>query len=263
MRSHEARTSSCTRCFSIARPSCRSFRCAIDSIRRRCSFHLRSRSFAASRSAAAARRACWWSRWTPTPAAASYCATASGSSTNRGRQLAAVRHFTVKKVRSLQNIRRLLERSLTIHAAPAAAPAPVTAPASAAGEPAVDPISNLIGELLSSKGEFVWNPNDAGKTFFELGLDSLAPAGRGRGPGEAAWCASLPDIALREPRTLPRSLHICERRFPMSAPRMRARAEIHRRHAAADAVPPPPTASAGKPAVAARPGRRQPLAIRC
>jgi enoyl-CoA hydratase/carnithine racemase/NAD(P)-dependent dehydrogenase (short-subunit alcohol dehydrogenase family)/acyl carrier protein len=92
---------------------------------------------------------------------------------DQGQQLAAVRHFTVKKVRSLQNIRRLLERSLTIHAAPAAAPALVVAASSAAGE-TVDPITNLIGELLSSKGEFVWNPNDAGKTFFELGLDSLA-----------------------------------------------------------------------------------------
>ncbi len=91
-----------------------------------------------------------------------------------GRPLAAVRHFTVKKVRSLQNIRRLLERSLTIHAAPPAAPTPVAVPARAASEPAVDPITTLIGELLSSKGQFVWNPRDAGKTFFELGLDSLA-----------------------------------------------------------------------------------------
>jgi enoyl-CoA hydratase/carnithine racemase/NAD(P)-dependent dehydrogenase (short-subunit alcohol dehydrogenase family)/acyl carrier protein len=92
---------------------------------------------------------------------------------DQGHQLAAVRHFTVKKVRSLQNIRRLLERSLTIPDAPAAAPAPVAAASSAAGEP-VDPIIGLIGELLSSKGDFVWNPTDTGKTFFELGLDSLA-----------------------------------------------------------------------------------------
>ncbi len=91
----------------------------------------------------------------------------------QGRQLAAVRNFTVKKVRSLQNIRRLLERSLTIAAAPAATPPPVTASSRAASEPAVDPISNLIGELLGSKGEFVWNANDARKTFFELGLDSV------------------------------------------------------------------------------------------
>ena len=92
----------------------------------------------------------------------------------QGQQLVAVRHFTVKRVHSLQNIRRLLERSLTIHAA--AAPAPIPAPSvpAAAAVAGVDAISNLIGELLSRPGEYVWNPNDAHKTFFELGLDSLA-----------------------------------------------------------------------------------------
>jgi hypothetical protein len=74
----------------------------------------------------------------------------------QGRQQAAVRHFTVKKVRSLANIRRLLEKSLTLHAAPA----PVSVPASPAVAASGDPISDLIGELLGRQGKFVWNPSD-------------------------------------------------------------------------------------------------------
>jgi enoyl-CoA hydratase/carnithine racemase/NAD(P)-dependent dehydrogenase (short-subunit alcohol dehydrogenase family)/acyl carrier protein len=94
---------------------------------------------------------------------------------HQGRQLAAVRYFTVKKVRSLQNIRRLLERNLTLPTAPAATPAPVPAPMNlAAAAAAGDPISDLIGELLSRPGEFVWHPDHARKSFFDLGLDSLA-----------------------------------------------------------------------------------------
>jgi enoyl-CoA hydratase/carnithine racemase/NAD(P)-dependent dehydrogenase (short-subunit alcohol dehydrogenase family)/acyl carrier protein/SAM-dependent methyltransferase len=89
-----------------------------------------------------------------------------------GRQLAAVRHFTVKKVRSLQNIRGLLEKGLALHAAPVPAPAP--APAATVAAATADPISGLIGELLGRQGEFVWNPDDARRPFFDLGLDSLA-----------------------------------------------------------------------------------------
>jgi enoyl-CoA hydratase/carnithine racemase/NAD(P)-dependent dehydrogenase (short-subunit alcohol dehydrogenase family)/acyl carrier protein/SAM-dependent methyltransferase len=87
----------------------------------------------------------------------------------QGSQLAAVRNFTVKKVRSLQNIRGLLEKSLTQHAWPASAPLP---PAVTGAGPD-DPISDLIRELLGQRGEFVWNPDDARKPFFDLGLDSL------------------------------------------------------------------------------------------
>jgi enoyl-CoA hydratase/carnithine racemase/NAD(P)-dependent dehydrogenase (short-subunit alcohol dehydrogenase family)/acyl carrier protein len=87
---------------------------------------------------------------------------------HQGHQLAAVRHFTVKKVRSLQNIRRLLERSLTLQTAPASAPAKIAVAVSG------DPISDLIGELLGRHGDFVWNPDFADKPFFDLGLDSLA-----------------------------------------------------------------------------------------
>ena len=86
-----------------------------------------------------------------------------------GRPLAAVRNFTVKRVRSLQNIRGLLERSLTLPGEAATAPAPAAA-ASATG----DPISDLIGNLLARQGKFSWNPGHARKPFFELGLDSLA-----------------------------------------------------------------------------------------
>lgn len=92
---------------------------------------------------------------------------------HQGRQLAAVRHFTVKKVRSLQNIRGLLERSLTLDTAPAPGAA-VSVPASVAGAATGDPIRNLISELLSRHGELVWNPDFASKPFFDLGLDSLA-----------------------------------------------------------------------------------------
>jgi enoyl-CoA hydratase/carnithine racemase/NAD(P)-dependent dehydrogenase (short-subunit alcohol dehydrogenase family)/acyl carrier protein/SAM-dependent methyltransferase len=100
---------------------------------------------------------------------------------DEGRRLAAVRNFTVKKVRSLQNIRALLERSLSVPASPAtaapssarvAAQPPAPAPSTAAG--AGDPISDLIGGLLSRQGSFVWSADQARKPFFDLGLDSLA-----------------------------------------------------------------------------------------
>jgi enoyl-CoA hydratase/carnithine racemase/NAD(P)-dependent dehydrogenase (short-subunit alcohol dehydrogenase family)/acyl carrier protein/SAM-dependent methyltransferase len=87
----------------------------------------------------------------------------------QGRRLAAVRHFTVKKVRSLQNIRRLLEQSLAIPGDPLPAAVPA-----AAGIVTGDPISDLIGDLLGRHGNFPWNSGEARKPFFELGLDSLA-----------------------------------------------------------------------------------------
>ena len=88
----------------------------------------------------------------------------------QGRQLAAVRHFTVKKVRSLQNIRGLLQRSLTVPPVRV----PVLAPASPAPTATDDPIRDLIGELVARQGGFVWNPDDERKPFFDLGLASLA-----------------------------------------------------------------------------------------
>ncbi|MDQ1470012.1 MAG: hypothetical protein QOJ99_1492, partial [Bryobacterales bacterium] len=93
---------------------------------------------------------------------------------HQGRQLAAVRRFTVKKVRSLQNIRGLLEKSLTLAARPTPTPTPVPASRNVAVAAGGDPISNLIGELLGRHGAFDWNLDDAPKPFFELGLDSLA-----------------------------------------------------------------------------------------
>ena len=171
---HEARTSSCTRCFSTARPSCRSFRCTIGSSRRACSSRLRSRSFRPSRSAGAATCGCWWSRWTRTPAGRELLRYSFGIFDRQGHQLAAVRHFTVKKVRSLQNIRRLLEKSLTFRPLPAAAPARVAAPAHAAARASRRSDQRLDWRVARPQWEFVWNPNDADKPFFELGLDSLA-----------------------------------------------------------------------------------------
>ena len=88
----------------------------------------------------------------------------------QGRQLAAVRHFTVKKVRSLQNIRGLLQKSLTVP--PVRVPA--LAPASPAPTATDDPIRDLIGEIVAHQGGFVWNPDDERKPFFDLGLASLA-----------------------------------------------------------------------------------------
>ena len=87
----------------------------------------------------------------------------------QGQPLAAIRQFTVKKVRSLQNIRALLERSLALRTAAGSQPA--TRPADA---PTGDPISDFIGSLLARCGKFVWRQDDAHKPFFDLGLDSLA-----------------------------------------------------------------------------------------
>jgi hypothetical protein len=70
---------------------------------------------------------------------------------HQGRQLAAIRHFTVKKVRSLQNIRGLLEKSLTLHTAPASVPAAPPAKMAVAAAPVNDdPISDAA--MGSSSG---------------------------------------------------------------------------------------------------------------
>src|SRR6478736_5867902 len=84
-----------------------------------------------------------------------------------GRKLAAFRNFTVKKVRSLQNVRALLERSLSAHASPIL-PGPEVAISRD-----LDPISNLIGEVLARQGQIVWAPEQVQKPFFDLGLASL------------------------------------------------------------------------------------------
>ena len=89
---------------------------------------------------------------------------------HEGRPMAAVRRFTVKRVRSLQNIRGLLEETLTLRTAPP----PVLAAAKVGVATTSDPISDLIGEILGQHGKFVWNSADASKPFFDLGLDSLA-----------------------------------------------------------------------------------------
>jgi enoyl-CoA hydratase/carnithine racemase/NAD(P)-dependent dehydrogenase (short-subunit alcohol dehydrogenase family)/acyl carrier protein/SAM-dependent methyltransferase len=174
----------------------------------------------------------------------------------QGHQLAAVKHFTVKKVRSLQNIRRLLERSLTIQAAPAVAPGRVAASANAASEPAVDPISNLIGELLGSKGDYVWNPGDAAKTFFELGLDSVGLLDAAEGLEKRLGVRLYPTSLFENPNVAALTAFL-RTTFPNEcaayagqAPKSTGGTSPPSRPAAAPAAGRPPAATAARPATA-------------
>ncbi|WP_342379872.1 SDR family NAD(P)-dependent oxidoreductase [Myxococcus stipitatus] len=94
-----------------------------------------------------------------------------------GQPLVRMGRFGVKRVRSLESIRRLLARagavpSPVLQLVPAAprAEAPPTAPAEAGG----DSLVSLIASLVTRHGQVEWSDADADKSFFDLGLDSVA-----------------------------------------------------------------------------------------
>ena len=132
----------------------------------------------------------------------------------QGHQLAAFRHFTVKKVRSLQNIRGLLEKSLNLRATacghtaggwtrPSRPPATPSATSSAASSPAT----------ATSPGI----PMMPASRFSTSASIRSRYSTRPRRLRNSSACASTPPHSSRTP-TSPLSPGICERRFPMRAP---------------------------------------------
>ncbi|AGC43222.1 polyketide synthase [Myxococcus stipitatus DSM 14675] len=94
-----------------------------------------------------------------------------------GQPLVRVGKFGVKRVRSLESIRRLLARagavpSPVLQLVPAAPRA--EAPTSAPAEPQGDSLVSLIASLVTRHGQVEWSDADVDKSFFDLGLDSVA-----------------------------------------------------------------------------------------
>lgn len=99
-----------------------------------------------------------------------------------GRELVRFRRFGVKRVRSLEGIRRLLARAGRAQPADAAPPIQAAQGARAAlpAPPAMDaaadggdPVLDLIGALIARHGNIRWDSANADKPFFDLELDSL------------------------------------------------------------------------------------------
>ncbi len=88
-----------------------------------------------------------------------------------GRLLARFRKFGVKRVRSLESIRRLLARSTARIVPP---PLTVAPPPPVSEAPTGDPVLDAIGALIQKHGGIDWNEEAASKPFFDLGLDSVA-----------------------------------------------------------------------------------------
>ena len=119
---------------------------------------------------------------------------------DKGRALARISNFGVKRVRSLDGIQRLVnsghssrnnaiavieqavaEKNVTatpLSPAPtiesSAALAALAAPATQPSHAQVDPLHNLIGQIVANVTKSVWRAQDSEVQFFELGLDSLA-----------------------------------------------------------------------------------------
>lgn len=94
-----------------------------------------------------------------------------------GQPLVRIGKFGVKRVRSLESIRRLLARagaspSPVLQLVPAAprAEALTSAPSEGQG----DSLVSLIASLVTRHGQVEWSDADADKSFFDLGLDSVA-----------------------------------------------------------------------------------------
>lgn len=94
-----------------------------------------------------------------------------------GRALARFGRFAVKRVRSLKGLLRLQAagtsgspKDASAEATTTAPPRPETKPASASA----DMLAVLIGSLVSEGSGQPWQPADAARPFFDLGLDSLA-----------------------------------------------------------------------------------------
>lgn len=94
----------------------------------------------------------------------------------QGQALAAFRNFAVKRVRSLENVRRLLNSGLSARSARVTSMSSASreAGAVAAHGAQADPLSAHIGALIERCGKVKWNPADTQKPFFDLGVDSLA-----------------------------------------------------------------------------------------
>lgn len=87
-----------------------------------------------------------------------------------GIPLARFKKFAVKRVRSLGNVRTLLNSGVSARLAPA----PVAVAAAEAPAPAGnDPLAALVGGLIARHGNLSLNEVDRTRSFFDLGLDSL------------------------------------------------------------------------------------------
>jgi enoyl-CoA hydratase/carnithine racemase/NAD(P)-dependent dehydrogenase (short-subunit alcohol dehydrogenase family)/acyl carrier protein len=126
-----------------------------------------------------------------------------------GQPLVRFRRFGVKRVRSLDGIRRLLARSSPPRASPPPPPAPVPAaapvsapaPVPAGGpEPGRDPFLALVGSLIARHRDGAWSEQeDADKPFFDIGLDSLALLDLSDALGKALQVQLYPTLLFERP----------------------------------------------------------------
>jgi enoyl-CoA hydratase/carnithine racemase/NAD(P)-dependent dehydrogenase (short-subunit alcohol dehydrogenase family)/SAM-dependent methyltransferase len=90
-----------------------------------------------------------------------------------GAPLAYFKNFAVKRVRSLEHMRLLIEGGISAPAIgqPVRTPVPVVATPTVRNE---DPLVALISTLIGQHADILLARSDFGRAFFDLGLDSLA-----------------------------------------------------------------------------------------